>query len=549
MTLFDLRKRIIAMLLIAALALPVAGYAAEPDEEGLEGTAAASELQSEETTEDLSVEEEPVEEVNEVEKAEAAVEQYDAKMSEEAVAAAEEEQKGEIILNAGGEDGKISVVWKPFDKAEYYKVYFDDAYMTDTTKCRYVSPDVGRNTVHSVKIEAYGKVTPEPEPQPGGSAGTKEEETEPQPQPEIRLIAEGSLEGITAVGRNRLADGTVKGAKLGINLKTLLGESRDGYSVVQGGCTDGTYAYYLLVSSSNQHGRILKTRISDNAVIGRSGVITDMEHGNGMTMDTTRNRLIISGRQGWKNRITAVDAGSLRTIRYYTLDYSSDGKWTSSKSNGISSIAYVKKYDCFIAVQRTSHELLVMDANVDESSGKCKVIGMMGTTITSKYPGTYQAMDADSRYVYILLSYYNRSQPYNKILVLDWNSENLRFNTYWKCNNDESGKPDAAIRVTTPYEAENIYHIDRGDGTSDFYLSEYYNHPKTKYVYKKKKVKVKWKKVRKKVKVKWEKVNGKWKYKKKWKKVWKYKKKWKKVKVKKGTYLNREAYVYALGRF
>ena len=171
-------------------------------------------------------------------------------------------------------------------------------------------------------------------------------------------------------------------------------------------------------------------------------------------------------------------------------------------------------------------------------------------------------MDADERYVYLLLSYHSSAQPYNIILVLDWNSENLLdvaignrsyINKRWLCNNNGSGEPDTVIRINTPYEAENIYHIDQGDGTSRFYLSEYYNNPKYKWVKKTKKVKVKWKKVKKKVKVKWKRVkkNGKWKwkYKYKWKKVWKYKKKKKKVKVKVFEYFDRTDYVYDLGSF
>jgi hypothetical protein len=291
-------------------------------------------------------------------------------------------------------------------------------------------------------------------------------------------------------------------------------------------------------------------------VVGRSGVI-DIEHGNGMALDTTRNRLVIIGREDWRNKITTVDAGSLGNVQYYTVDYSGEGGWKSSKGKGLSAISYLKDYDCFIALQRSSHDLLVLDANF-------KVIGFIGTKITAKYPAMYQGMDADNRYVYLLLSPDTDSnkQKNNLILVLDWNRENLGINTDWRCKNDDSGEPDAVIKLNTPYESENIYHIDRGDGTSDFYLSEYYNNQKTKYTTKKKKVKwkkvkkkvkVKWKKVKK--KVKWKKVNGKWKYKTKkvWKykyktkKVWKYK--YKKVKVKSGTYYNRDNYVYYLGRF
>lgn len=577
MSLFYIRRKIIAIMLIAALALPAAGYAAEIDETGAKGAEAASELQTEEAAELPSDAEEADDEAGTVEEAEADAGSADEASAEEESAsepeaapeqkaavpegpevrtAEEPEEIQKIDLNAAGDDGMITVVWKPVTDAEYYMAYLDDAEQgvkIDMTvpgaRCRTVFYYTDSRRTHKVTIKAFKTEIPVVDP-PEKKGEDPQPDPQPDPEPEEVLIGEGSMEGISAVSRSGLTSGTRSGTSLGINLKTLLGESYDGYSVVQGGCTDGTYAYYLMVSSSNQNGRILKTNVSDNSVVGRSGVI-DIEHGNGMAIDTANNRLVIIGREDWRNKITTVDAGSLSNVKYYDVDYSGEGKWQSSKSKGLSAISYLKDYDCFIALQRSSHDLLVLDSNF-------KVTGFIGTKITAKYPGMYQGIDADDRYVYLLLSYDSSKQPDNLILVLDWNRENLGINTDWRCGNDDSGEPDAVLTLDTPYEAENIYHIERGDGTSDFYISEYYNNPKTKYKKKKvkwkkvkKKVKVKWKKVKK--KVKWKKVNGKWKY--KTKKVWKYKYKTKKVwkykykKVKVGTYYNRDDYVYYLGRF
>ena len=63
-------------------------------------------------------------------------------------------------------------------------------------------------------------------------------------------------------------------SKLNGNLTSMINEDDDGYAVVQGGCTDGTYAYYLMVSSSTQHGRVLKVRISNNSVATAQTAIT-----------------------------------------------------------------------------------------------------------------------------------------------------------------------------------------------------------------------------------------------------------------------------------
>ena len=479
---------------------------------------------------------------------------------------AKEEDLIDIEVKASGEDGTITAFWKKVDEADYYLATVSDEDTGEVvkpenneTECKTEFSGLNLGENYTITIKAY-----------------KKEDAE-----EDALIGEGSLHGVKSSGRKRISISSTNPINLGINLRTLIGEDSAGYSVVQGGCVDekGIYAYYLMVSPYNQNGRILKLRCSDNAVVASSGVI-NIEHGNGMAIDTTRNRLVIVGREGWRNKLTLVDASSLNLIGYVDVDYSYPIKYkypTTDPDRGLSAISYIRKYDCYLALQRGTHDLLVLDPNF-------KVIGLIYTKITADYPGLYQAMDADDRYAYLLLSPYE-SQNNNIILVLDWNSENLLkidnavgpkyIEKAWYCNNDKDangkrGRPDTVIKTGTPYESQNIYHIEQGDGTSRFYLSTYYNNPQTKYVTKnkkvkvkwkkvKKKVKVKWKKVKKKVKVKWKKVNGKWKYKTKYKKVWKYKKKYKKVwkyktkykkvKVKAGTYLSRENYVYDLGVF
>lgn len=343
-----------------------------------------------------------------------------------------------------------------------------------------------------------------------------------------------------------------------LNLRTLIGEKRTGYAVVQGSCTDGTYAYYLMVSSYNQKGRIAKVSLSNNKLVKLSGVL-NICHGNGMTYDSRRNLLIINARESRRQELTCVNANTLKITRqekvrytYYKKVKAGDGSISSiHRDAGIAAVAYNAKYDCYIALERTYHNLLFFDPDSFEA------IGMAYTTITAKYPGVYQAMDADDQYVYLLLSSKGSSQPYNVILALDWNSESLLpvvnntegnkgyISEAWYCNNSSSrkGYPDAAIRVKTPYEAESIYHTTDTSGREHFYLSEYYSDPSYKTVNKKVAYKVKWKKVTK--KVKWKKVKGKWKYKNK--KVWKYKTKYKTVRKKVIDHLRRQNYVYDIG--
>lgn len=277
--------------------------------------------------------------------------------------------------------------------------------------------------------------------------------------------------------------------KLNWNLTSMINEDNDGYAVVQGGCTDGSYAYYLMVSTSTQHGRVLKVRISNGSVVARSGVLNTW-HGNGMTYDSKRNKLVVIAREHRKQEITLIDARTLKITRQENVKYNyyanSNYFTRTHQERGLAAIAYVEKYDCYIVLQRNYHNLMIFDPDTFEA------IGLVYTTITEAFPGTYQAMDADEKYVYLLLSYYNdgdQVQEDNVILALDWNSENLLpvanaskskdpkyVEKPWYCNNNKSGRPDAVIRLNTAHEAENIFHTTDKNGNEKFYLSEYYGH-------------------------------------------------------------------------
>ena len=276
-----------------------------------------------------------------------------------------------------------------------------------------------------------------------------------------------------------------------VELRSMIKENSDGYSVVQGGCTDGKYAYYLMVSSYTQKGRVLKVNLKTKKVVKRSKVL-DTWHGNGMTYDSKRKKLVVIAREHRKQEITVIDARTLRITRQEDVKYDyyelagKDSLTVTHQRQGLAAIAYVKRFDCYVALERTYENLLFFDPDTFEA------IGMAYTDILDDYPGTFQGMDADNKYVYLLLSYCNKGgkvQPYNLMLALDWNSENLlpvvnRELIYipeaWNCNNDGSGRPDAAIRIRSKHEAENIYHITDKKGREHFYMSEYYG----RYAYK-----------------------------------------------------------------
>ena len=287
----------------------------------------------------------------------------------------------------------------------------------------------------------------------------------------------------------RLKSHKVHAVKLKGNLTSMIKEKSSGYAVVQGGCTDGKYAYYLMVSSATQHGRVLKVRIKDKKVVSRSKVLNTW-HGNGMAYDSKRKKLVVIAREHRKQEITLIDAKTLKVTRQENVKYkyyknAKSGLTKEHQEQGLGAIAYVEKYDCYIALEKTYHNLLIFDPDTFQA------IGFVRTDITEKYPGTYQGIDADEKYVYFLLSACTENyskQPYNLILALDWNSEKLLpvvnaggkspkyVKKSWRCGNKKTGKPDAVIRIDTKHEAENIYHTVDKKGREHFYLSEYYSH-------------------------------------------------------------------------
>jgi hypothetical protein len=271
------------------------------------------------------------------------------------------------------------------------------------------------------------------------------------------------------------------------NLREYIKQKNGGYAVVQGGCTDGKYAYYLMISTETQHGKIAKVRMRDGKLIKVSKVL-NVWHGNGMTYDSKRKQLVVTSRDEpdrkvyRKQEITCINAKTLKIIKSrqkkvrYTYFRGDHRNFTPAyRRCGLASIAYSPKYDVYIADQRIAHNLIIIDPDTFEA------IGMVRTKIIRKYPAVYQGMDADDQYAYLLLSSDGRKQKKNLIIALDWHANVLvdrhghkrqYVPEVWKCRN--SAKPAAVYTIKTPHEAENIYHTTDDSGRTHVYMSEYY---------------------------------------------------------------------------
>ena len=507
-----------------------------------------------------------------------------------------------IEVKAAGDENFITVVWKKVDNAAYYMVYLDDNAIGDRVEARddiprrHVFSNVSGGT-HKVTVKAFRAKTDEekaaeaaastPEGTSGtegtgdteGSGGTDNtgstntsggsETTTPATPAQTEegvQIAEGSALKIVAVIRPKLGSHGVPAYYTGQSLRAMIGEGNGGYAVAQGAATDGNgYAYYLMASSNTQKGRVLKVRMSDGATIGQ-GPIIETHHGNGMTYDSARGKLVACGYGSNRHQLTFIDPNTLTITSQESITYpytNMEAYTNGYYANGIAAIAYVKldkDFGVYVARVRgdvnsnAKNDIMVINAKT------LQMIGYIRTKVSSDYPETYQSMDADAKYVYFLVSPGGKNKN-NVILCLDWNSENLLsvingedtcVRSMWYCSNSGTGQPDAVMTIPVAHETEGIFHTTNPDGSGHFYVSEYYGRWMYKTVTKKVAYKKKWKKVRKwynKKTKKWTTKKPKKKYRGKSKKVWKYKTKYKKKKVTEKDYWARDDYVYDLGVF
>ena len=470
-----------------------------------------------------------------------------------------------ITVRASKDESFVSVFWVKVSNAAYYMVYLNGntaGVKVAATEDKYIF-NTG-NAVRTVKVEAY-RVKAATAVNTGQNGNTQPAATPAATVPVYEKFAEGSTADINVINRRKLSSNYTQATFLGLSLRDMIGEGHDGCSVTQGAATDGKYAYYMMTSSVTQQGRILKVNLS-NAAEYAAGPVINIHHANGMTYDSKRKQLVAVGYGAWKQELSFIDPNSLTLVAQKQINYPYNiaGVTEAGKQNGIAAIAYIKKYNVYVARSRgrdngvgdsyLNNDIWVINAD------NLNVIGHIFVHVTGSYPETYQSMDADEKYVYYLLSP-GSGQGNNIILCLDWDSENLlpvlkgekKYVEYtWKVNNNDSGDPDAVMTIPIAHESEGLFHTTNADGSGNFYVSEYYGRWQYKTVTKKVKVKVKWKKVRKwynKKTKKWTTKKPKKKYRGKSKKVWKYKTKKKKKKVTVKDYWARDNYVYYIGSF
>ncbi len=288
-----------------------------------------------------------------------------------------------------------------------------------------------------------------------------------------------------------------KGATYNINQATK--QSVGGYSVLQGACTDGDYAYYVMLkkttSAADCRCKILKTKLKSNRKVLYSESL-NLGHGNDITYDSERNRLIVVHYDPNPFRLSIVNPETLTVEKRFSLKLPETIPGATQrdyrKITGITAIAYSPERNQYVVKIKASHNYLILNKRFKP---------IQYVKVTDSVSGTSQGIDADADYIYALKSH---SGAGNSISVYDWEGNYLY-----------------KINIPVYYEGESLFHVEERFymGTYRSYMEYYYTtHYKTK--------RVKWKKVdgkwvyknkyvyqTKKKKVRWKKVDGKWTYK------------------------------------
>lgn len=204
---------------------------------------------------------------------------------------------------------------------------------------------------------------------------------------------------------------------------------KDSYNVIQGGCTDGTYAYYSILSKANNCCSIIKYRIDTWEEVARKDNVP-IDHGNDMTYNKDLDCLVVCNSAPNKDVVSFVDKDTLTVTKTVKIPL---------EIHSISYNASTKQYVVGISL---GFKFAFLDKNFKIT----KVVNGVKPESTAR-----QGMDSDEKYIYFIYS-----DP-NIISVYDWNGKHQGF-----VQLDD---------IAQEFESENIFHIG-----NSFYIGYNYKH-------------------------------------------------------------------------
>ena len=218
-------------------------------------------------------------------------------------------------------------------------------------------------------------------------------------------------------------------------LRAQAKQSVGGYDTLQGGCTDGTHAYYVLYNRNVEKGKIVKVNLTTNKVVKISKVL-NIAHGNGLTYNPDENCLVAVHCTTNPKRLSVIHPNTLKVKKVVNVKIptSLDGATKSNLKNitGFGGISYSSDQGAYAVLLSKSHNILILDENFVPQS----YLGL-----SDKPKGVYQCINVTDDYIMIGISP-GTGQSMNLIAIYEWDGF-YRF----------------TINIQPEYELECIFNV------------------------------------------------------------------------------------------
>lgn len=246
-----------------------------------------------------------------------------------------------------------------------------------------------------------------------------------------------------------------------LELRRAAKQKVPGYDTVQGSCYGNGYAYFVLenrnVKSSGKRCKIIKVNLKTKKVVKVSKGLK-LNHGNDMTFDTKRNRLVVAHSTPLPKKVSIVNPNTLKVTGTATVQLPDSIEGISKKTlksykksyNGFGAIAYNSKHDQFVVCLRGTsfHHLMVLDKNFNP-------VRFIWLPKEDMIKQMLQTVDSVGDFIMVGQSY-GYGYTGNNIVIYDW----------------YQGDYLSKLTLGTTYEMEGVFHAD-GKLYCSYYTSYY----------------------------------------------------------------------------
>lgn len=242
-----------------------------------------------------------------------------------------------------------------------------------------------------------------------------------------------------------------KTKKATLDIPVYAGQGVKDNSIMQGGCTDGKYAYFALINNqgtsdkADDTQKIAKVKLSTAKVVALSDFL-ELDHANDMTYDPENQRIVVLhnlGHAQTRKRLSFVDPDSLEVTGYVDVPIPSvlpgNSSYRLKQIVGYCSIAYSPEREQYVILMSTFHNFMITDKDFNP----IKYVRIDESMKTINDDWYCQGMDCTKDYILLAESARtNRKKNYNMLMMYDWDGD-------LKCR----------IKVRREYEIENVFHV------------------------------------------------------------------------------------------